>query len=227
MKLKNFFAYNFVAVLFLMSSCGGINELHDAYLQHGETIYTGRVDSAVALAGNKRVLLRYWVSDIKAAKLQVYWLSRTDSVLLDIPVKPESEPVEVYISDLPEGSLYFELFTMNKDLINKSIAYNLGGNVYGDKYQATLLNRTIKTKVFDPLTGKLTINWLGTVEKSVGCDVEYTDINGATVTIRVPITENTTVLTDVAGDVKYRTLFLPEETALDTFYTEFKSVSLN
>jgi hypothetical protein len=220
-------AYGLILGLFVMSSCFDMNDLHDEYLQRGETIYTGRVDSAKVFAGKNRVLLRYWTSDIKAANLMVYWLSRSDSVLLTIPDKLAETPVDVYISDLPEASLYFELFTLNENLKNRSIVYDIGGNVYGDKYQETLLNRTIKTKVFDALTGQLIITWLGTVENSVGCDVEYTDVNGATITRRVSTAETTTVLEYVAEDLKYRTLFLPEEAAIDTFYTNYKSVSLN
>ena len=81
--------------------------------------------------------------------------------------------------------------------------------------------------MFIPLTGKLTINWLGTVEKSIGCDIEYTNITGGKVKKRVPTTENVTIYTDVARDLKYRTLYLPEKTAIDTFYTVYKSVPLN
>ncbi len=229
MKLKYLYhlIYSFVAVLVITSSCSDMNALHDVYLKRGETIYTGRVDSARVFAGKNRVLLRYWSSDIKAANLLVYWLSRTDSVLLSIPEKLANNPVDVYISELPEGSLYFELFTLNKNLKNRSIDYNIGGNVYGDKYQETLLDRTIKTKVFDPMTGQLTITWLGSVENAVGCDIEFSDINGSTIKQRIPITENNTVLNNVAGSLKYRTLFLPEATAIDTFYTDYKSVPLN
>jgi hypothetical protein len=229
MKLKYLYRllFGFWAVLLFMNSCSDMNDLHDVYLRNGETIYTGRVDSAKVFAGNNRVLMRYWTSDIKATYLLVYWLSRTDSVMLDIPVKTATMPVDVYISDLPEGNLYFDLFTLNKNMKDRSIVYNLGGNVYGTEYQSSLLDRTIKTKVFNPITGMLTITWLGSVENSVGCEMEYTDLSGAKVTKRVPTIENTTVFSNVSGNLKYRTLFLPEKTAVDTFYTVFKSLTLN
>lgn len=228
MKLKSYLTQiAWGAILLMAVSCTDMNELHDVYLQNGETIYTGRVDSVKVFAGNERVLLRYWISDAKAKNIVVYWLSRTDSVKLGIPDKQVKDSVDVFIDELPEGSLYFEIFTLNKDMKNRSVPFEIGGSVYGSKYQSTLLNRTIKTINKDPATGILTITWVGSIEKSVGCEIEYTGDNGTSFAKRIPPKENPTILQNVAGNLRYRTLFLPEETAIDTFYTDFKSIPLN
>ena len=228
MKLKSYLTQITWGIILLMAvSCSDMNELHDVYLQKGETIYTGRVDSAKVFAGNERVLLRYWISDAKAKNIVVYWLSRTDSVILNIPDKQLKDSVDLLINRLPEGSLYFEIFSLNKDMRNKSVPFGVGGSVYGGKYQSTLLNRTIKTLKNDTITGTVTITWVGSINKSVGCEMEYTDSLGSTVFLRIPPKENPTLLQNVAGNLRYRTLFLPEETAIDTFYTDFKSIPLN
>jgi hypothetical protein len=38
------------------------------------------------------------------------------------------------------------------------------------------------------------------------------------------MSETATVLTDFASGLNYRTLFLPEKMAIDTFYTDFKVI---
>lgn len=228
MKLKSHLTQiTWGIILLMVVSCSDMNELHDVYLQKGETIYTGRVDSAKVFAGNERILLRYWISDAKAKNIVVYWLSRTDSVILDIPDKPLKDSVDLLLNRLPEGSLYFEIFTLNKDMRNRSVPFEVGGSVYGGKYQSTLLNRTIKTLKNDTITGTVTITWVGSINKSVGCEMEYTDSLGSTIFLRIPPKENPTLLQNVAGNLRYRTLFLPEETAIDTFYTDFKPIPLN
>ncbi|MGV8090514.1 MAG: DUF4998 domain-containing protein [Mangrovibacterium sp.] len=204
-----------------------MNDLHDPYMKKGEQIYTGRVDSAKVFSGNSRVLLRYWTSDVKAKNLLIYWLSGSDSVLLNIPEKQATDAVDVSISNLPEGTLYFDLYTFNKDMKNRSVVFNTEGNVYGERYQQSLLNRRIKTKVFDPVNGRLTITWLGSVPNSIGCDFEFTDRNGTVQSGRIPSTGPVSVWENVASDFKYRTLFLPEEGAVDTFYTGYVQVPLN
>jgi hypothetical protein len=218
--------YLFMATL-LAAACSKMNDPHDPYLKRGETIYVGRVDSARVLAGNGRVLLRYWTSDPKAKRMVVYWNSRTDSTVLDIPTKLRSDSVDVIIAELGEFNYLFEMVTMTKELANRSIVFQKGGAAYGGRFQASLTERVIKSKAYVPASGQLTLVWLGAVEKAVACDITYTDKAGATLTKRVPITENNTVIKDVGGNVRYTTLFLPEANAIDTFSTPAKAVPLN
>lgn len=214
-------------VLLLFAACSKMNDPHDPYLKRGETVYVGRVDSARVLAGNGRVLLRYWTSDPKAKRMMVYWNSRTDSTMLEIPSKLRADSVDVIIPELAEYNYLFELFTMTKEMTNRSIVFQKGGAAYGEKFQATLTDRVIKSRTYVPASGQLTLVWLGSVEKAVGCDITFTNKAGNTVTQRIPVTESTSVIKDVAANVRYNTLFLPEATAIDTFYTPLKTIPLN
>lgn len=225
--MKTTYLYQLIGlgfILALITSCTKMNDFHDVYLKRGETVYVGRVDSAEVFAGNGRVLLRFWSSDPKAKKLMLYWNSKTDSMLLDIPEKSGKDPVEVIINDLEETNYFFEMVTMNQELKNRSIVFQKGGSVYGAKFQASILTRQIRTAVFMP-TGETEIRWLGAVEKALGTDLEYTSKLGKKVKKFVPIAEEITTISDLASDLKYRTLFLPEPKAIDTFYTEYQSVN--
>lgn len=208
----------------LISSCTGMNDYHDEYLKRGETLYVGKVDSARIYPGLGRLVIQYWNSDPKAKKLKVYWKSRTDSMLLDIPEKPASQAVEIVIPNLEENNYLIEMVTMNAEMKNPSIVFQAGGRVYGDKFQASLSDRQIRTAVFMP-TGEAEIRWLGAVEKAIGTELSYTDKTGKEVNKFVPIGEQITTLADLAGNLRYRTLFVPEAMAVDTFYRDFQAVS--
>lgn len=226
MKTKNIYHLCMLLLAFvLVSSCEKMNDFHDEYLKKGETLYVGKVDSAKVFAGKGRLLIRYWLSDPKAKKMVLYWKSRSDSMILDIPEKPPGEPLEVAIPDLEENNYLIEMINKNKDMKNPSVVFQIGGRVYLQKFQASLVDRQIRTAVFLP-SGAAEIRWLGAVEKSIGTELVYTNKSGIEVQKFISIDENITTLSDLGTNLRYRTLFLPEETAIDTFNTEFIPVSL-
>jgi len=216
--------YGFVApALFFSGGCSKMNDLHDVYLRQGETLYVGKPDSMRVLPGKERVKLRYWVSDPKATKLIVYWLSRTDSVVVDIPQRSSpNDTLELIIDGLVENQYSFTLHTMNSEFKNRSIALQASGMVYGDQFQNSLLNRLVASGTLSS-NSQLEITWLGAVEKGIGSEIAYRATDGSSKTVFVPMDDAVTVIDGVAGDVTYRTLFLPETTAIDTFYTEWES----
>ena len=208
----------FMSALF---SCSRMNDLHDPYLKNGEIIYTGMVDSANVFSGENRVMLRYYTSDPKAKTLLVYWNLRTESVQFEIPVKNAEDPVEVFIDNLDEGPIFFELFTLNEDMQNKSVPYNVEGNVYGSLFQQSLINRNIRNADYDSDNHSITIEWYSADSKSVGCQVKYLNRSGAFVYHSVSADESVTVIEDVSDDIEYleyQTIFLPEPDAIDIFY---------
>jgi hypothetical protein len=105
---------------------------------------------------------------------------------------------------------------------HRSLPFEVTGNVYGDRFQETLINRSIVSTT-PVINGNLTINWSASVAYGICCNLIYTNVDGDQVTKEVPMSETTTVLADFASGLKYNTLFIPEPTAIDTFYTDFKT----
>ncbi|HMR18870.1 MAG TPA: DUF4998 domain-containing protein, partial [Sphingobacterium sp.] len=103
---------------------------------------------------------------------------------------------------------------------NRSLPYEISGNAYGDNFQASVSNRGIRNKTMN--NGELTIQWSVSPERATVSELQYLNQAGIPVTKLVYPSESITHITDVASDVRYRTLFLPEPDALDTFYTEFQ-----
>ncbi len=210
-------------------SCSKMNDLHDPYLKDGEILYTGKVDSAKVLAGEKRILLRYYTSDPKAKNLIAYWNFRADSMLLAIPAKNAKEPVDVYFNNMEEGSIYFELFTFDENMQNRSVSYLVEGYSYGDMFRSTLLNRNIASILRNLEDRVVVIQWYTADPRSIGCLIKYTDREGEAVERIVPPGETVTEIPDVHGEaefIEYRTIYLPETGAIDRFYTNIRQVEI-
>ncbi|MCX6220247.1 MAG: DUF4998 domain-containing protein [Bacteroidia bacterium] len=216
-----------IVIFVFLSSCSKMNDLHDKYLQRGETLYVGKPDSVKVLAGRERIKIRFWSSDPKAVKLAVYWLSRSDSAIFDIPPHLAKDSVEIIIPNLPESNYSFELVTMNKDFKNRSVTFQASGSSFGDRFQASLTNRVVQSSRRRLYPNYLETKWFGAIEKAIGCEFAYVNTLGVSVKKFVPITETTTLITNLVGGVNYRTLFLPTASAIDTFYTAFIPVPID
>jgi len=212
------------AILYLFPSCTDMNDLHNVYLENGERIYVGKLDSAYIFPGKERVKLRYWSSDPRSQKMIIYWQNRSDSLLVDITTKNAGDSSELIIADLPEFYHIFEIVSMTAELSNKSIPYSVSGSVYAEKYEGTLTNRGVKDLYLDTVSNNWTIDWLGKVENGIGAEIVYTDLNGNPRELYAPMSEDAVVVEELKSDLKYRTLYLPEPDAIDTFYTDFSEI---
>ncbi len=214
----------------IVSACSDMNDKHDLYLRDGEIIYIGRVDSAKILPGNSRFLLRYWITDNRAKELHIYWNQRRDSLMLPIPVHQPSDSIEALIGDIPEGNYTFQLVSSDETGL-QSIPFEMLGNVYGERFASTLLtDRFIKSVDYDP-DGQTVTLWWGSPSsiREIGVEIAYFEEDKEKV-VRlsnedmgsVTVIENV----NVEKEVTYRTMFLPEPAAIDTFFTDIKPITI-
>jgi len=211
-----------VLSLLSFSSCDRMNDLHDEYLQRGETTYLARIDDAKIFPGNKRAELIFVNKDAKAKTLTVYWRSRTDSVVYTIPENSVGQELKVQLTDLPEDYLTFELVTTTVDGKSKSLTSELSARIYGDNYQASLNTRLIDKAIYLESANELDVTWKGVFEGAVNIEIEYDGTDGNTRMLELPIEERSILYLNMFDDnLKYRTGYVPEENAIDTFYTDY------
>jgi len=144
---------------------------------------------------------------------------------VDIPQKSRQEPVDIWVDNLAEKNYSFELITMNSQLTNRSIPFEVNTRVYGENFQESLVNRRLQSALKASASEPLIINWFGEVEQSVNIHIHYLNTNDDTVDTLVSASEIQTVLHDYKEQLTYRTLFKPEISAVDTFYTDFVNVT--
>ncbi|MCY4779230.1 DUF4998 domain-containing protein [Sphingobacterium sp. UT-1RO-CII-1] len=235
-KISALFFVAIVSLSFLLS-CSKMNDVHEVYMKDGEIIYVGRVDSAHAFPGKNRMLINYWMSDPRVKQLIVYWNSKKDSIIVDVPKHAVKDSVEFYIGSkekpIEQGSYTLEFYSTDGGK-SRSIAYEIPVNIYGEDFTETLLNRLIKESTFDHHNSDLLIQFYAAFAKTeVAVELNYTDKENVQVTSlfkteEIESANNKVVLKNVktAAPISYRTLYLPESKSIDTFYTDKSFIEL-
>ena len=218
-------------MLLIAVGCSDMNDIHDIYHRNGEIIYIGRVDSAKILAGNERFLLRYWLTDPKAKTLKVYWSQKQDSLITTVPSHNPTDSIELIIGDgekkITEGNHIFQVVTSDGEGL-RSIVYEIIGNVYGKNFQSTITNRLTKQAEYKTDDAQVIIDWNDvTSSREIGVEISYYNLEGEQLTTLLSTNEigdqivlENVDLMDEDKKISYRTVFLPEPMALDTFYAE-------
>ncbi|MBE9583994.1 DUF5013 domain-containing protein [Mucilaginibacter sp. JRF] len=208
-----------VSISLLTFSCSKWDEFKK-YKEGGEIIYTGKADSVKFLSGNERIKISAMLkADPKITRMKILWNSGKDSVMYDINMATDPRLFE-RVFPLEEGIKNFTIYTYDADG-NSSVAVNAVGQVYGPRYINSLSNRVVSGAAV--LGANTEVEWLP-IDLSAGpiaTEITYQSTTGEK-TIRVPIDEDKTVFSDLASSavsLTYRTLYLPQATSIDTFYT--------
>jgi hypothetical protein len=197
-----------------------------------EKRYTGAPDTISVLAGRERVVLNFRIMDKAIKRINIYWDNRSDSLILgDLSIEVSPQEFMVNIPNLSEGSHSFDIVTQD-DAGNKSITSSAVGKVYGEDYQNSLLNTPLQPDMDAGVN--LVVKWGNPDLTALGMDFVYTNLSGVESTIFWPANvfgqkfeKNMPVDDFQAGTIaKYRTYYLPETTAVDTFYTDFVEVRI-
>jgi hypothetical protein len=214
----------FPVALLAMASCSKMDTHYKDFIKDGATIYTGKADSLKAGGGDGRVVLS-WIlfSDQNITGCRVLWNFGADSLI--VPVKRSIHPDTIKLPiALTEGAYNFTVYTFdNKG--NSSVGAEAIGNSYGAGFRSSIFPRTIRAVDKQAAAGVINITWVGREEKCIGTEWKFTDKDSQPKKYFSPLGE-TTVLTgcEVSLPVSYRSVYLPEKNAVDTFYTEYKSL---
>ncbi|MDR0386234.1 MAG: DUF4998 domain-containing protein [Prevotellaceae bacterium] len=155
--------------------CDDNNSLHQQYLDRGETIYIGAVDSIVASPGYKRVKFDWRTStDPRIEKTVFHWSQNNESFTFEIPVgKAEIGREKSYIHDFDEGVYSFEVVNEDNREGNRSLSKEITVEVYGDSYIESLRNINILSMTVSDDNTELTVNWAG-IESAL---TQYTTVS--------------------------------------------------
>ncbi len=223
---------NIRSVLFLLaiiisgiSSCTKMNDFKK-YTAGGEIVYTGRVDSLKIRSGLNRVLVQgLFISDRKVSLCKIYWNSRQDSLIVPVARKLAVDTLSKYVTNLNEGTYNFEIITYD-DLGHPSIpVVKSGVKVYGANYAASLINMPLSDVSLDNTTATITWGGLDKTSGAVYMDIFYTNNAGVKIREKKLVNAATALLTDYKyrTTFDYRTVYLPDTSAIDTFYTAYRT----
>lgn len=224
---KNNIVINLLLLLVLFTaSCSEMNDIHDVYLRNGEITYVGRVDSMNAYGGRERVLLEFWLTDPRVKELHILWNHKRDSVVIPVPAHDPVNALSEMIGDknrvIPEGNHTFFIYSYDGKG-HRSIVFESLISIYGERYQASLINRSLNT-IYINEDNHLVIEWKGSVNKDeLGLMMSYFDYNNEFVEsfIESDSLNQPIVFKDIdfTKEISYKTLYSPGDFSVDTFYT--------
>lgn len=228
-NLLNFIgAVLLVTLLASLPACKKMDSTYKQILESGTRTYPGRADSVTTYPGYERINLSFLLtSDPKIVRATIYWNDGKDSIRIPIARTAGIDTIRTMLTKaangITEGTYIFDIYTYDASG-NQSIKVEKQANVYGATYQASLLTRPIQTVVRTSNT--LAINWYNAGDGFAGVELTYTSTTGISKTITIPPTQTVTTITDFkpATTFTYRTIYLPEPLAIDSFYTGFTDV---
>jgi hypothetical protein len=195
---------------------------HEKYIEGGEKVYAPKVDSVLILPGHDRILLKCWLKNSSGVQtVTVSWNGEQGSIVLPVTPQAGLDSIETFLPDLLEGAYSFVLF--NTDVNgNQSLKVSASGESYGNAYQNSLINRKVKNATISG--GARIINWLSAQSDLVGTEIRYTTNEEETETLFLPASASSITCPDAKAQstFTYRSLYLPVENCIDTFYVAWE-----
>ena len=213
----------FVASVLFLYSCDDFMDVHKEYIEGGEIIYSPKPDSIKFIAGEGRILFycrTYNAPNVHS--IYVYWNDHLDSLIIPVEMKTGYDSIFVEINNLEEKSYTFDVRTTD-NFGHKSLYMTDFGTSYGELYQSRLTDRRIKDISLSDKGG--TVSWYFASGSLVRTEIQYVKNDGSQAIVKVPATEDETLLPDIkAGStIEFRSLYIPEAVAIDTFATAWKT----
>lgn len=205
------------------TACSKMDDYRKEFMSGGEIVYAGALDSLVAQSGFKRINLKMILGkDPQVVKIKVYWNDKLDSVEIPVQRPLLSDTINLLIGDLEPRTYNFTAYTFDKG--NHSSVLRTGSGVaYGDDYQHSLANRTIRTIGPNLRVDSLILKWNAANIGQLFTEMTYTTKDGPEKTIRLAAADSILALPDdYAGgsQLQYRSAYLPNLTSYDTFYVD-------
>lgn len=228
------------SILCLSYSCSGMLDSIQPYLDEGETIYVGKLDSLKVFSGKNRIKIQgkmmYGVNQMKCV------INYRNPITLapeskEFPIVREEprEELEFLLDNMEEGQYDFSVITYDPKN-NQSIPTEISAYAYGEQYQQSLTNRILRNISPEQVMGEnnqptwiAKIDWnISRGDGIVGCNIDYEQEEGGFKSIYVPVDETTTALDNFkeGGLLRYNTEYIPEEESLDKFVTEYLEMAL-
>lgn len=136
-----------------MFSCDKMNDLHQPFLDQGETVYAARVDSVGTLIGVNKQVLHIFYPRQRAVRGIVYWNLGANSQEFTFPEEYTDGMISVSLDNLEEGNYTYEIYTFDASG-NRSIAYEITSNVLSEETMAehkAMLAKSVYYRAYDEL----------------------------------------------------------------------------
>lgn len=173
-----------------------------------------------AYAGHNRIALSFVIDRESIDSCEIKW-GGLDKSLWVYAEEAVNDTISVVIDELQEGNYSFDVLAYGSSKsTGNGMVMRTSAKSYGETYITNLMERRVSDILFvgtsDPY-----IQWGSSTSKALGVEVKYEDKNNKNRTVFFDRNQQISVLPDYkAGTaISYRTVYLPEQNCIDTFYT--------
>ncbi|VTR55252.1 DUF4998 domain-containing protein [Sphingobacterium thalpophilum] len=224
------FMYVALLVMVLAAACKKMDDYKKYIADRPVITYTGKVDSVKVYPGENRVMIKgLLVSDPKIVEVRIYWNSRQDSLVVPVKRSAGVDTLKAYINNLGDGVYNFEIVTFDQQK-NKSVRVYAIGRSYGENYQLSLLNRpALEANTGSNGLTSISFSSLDANSGAQSTEIKYTKITGGEAVVSLPLSQASLQLPSdykIGTALAYRTKYLPDTLAIDTFYTEYSRINV-
>jgi hypothetical protein len=208
-----------IACIGALAACDNQTDVYKDYIVPNGLVYPGPAQVPITHPGNQRIKIS-WLkgTDPRVQKAKIFWNNYTDSV--EVSLNSNSDTVSHLIAPIPENTYSFMIHTYDNEG-NRSIPVEVLGAVYGDNYRNLLINRLLKSAIYDGQD--LKVSWGEPGSSEVRTQIQWTDSNGEIQNAMVAPSETETILPffDYEKTLQYRTTYKPDSLAIDEFHATF------
>jgi hypothetical protein len=225
---KNIMLISMVAMA-IMVSCTDMMDIHSEYIAEGETIYSVKIDSTIVYPGNNRVKVKGYLKNASLVEnIVITWKKAdlTESIeTFPYDYDQSVDSFEVVFS-IDEGQYLLNLTSKDADG-NSSVSTQSVAKVYGEKFRSFLVNRAIQ-KAVPNLTGGAKLTFAAPASNLAVVNFNYQTTEGIVKELIIPASQSELVIEDcdLFVPISYSSGYLPTAMAIDTFFCDAESVSL-
>ncbi|NQU51857.1 MAG: discoidin domain-containing protein [Bacteroidetes bacterium] len=215
-------------IALLFNACQNMEDIHSEYLKDGDIIYAPKPLIIQTFAGHNRIGLKYYlVNAVNVNKCIIEWNEGESSQTVDIAPNVPLDSIEIMVNNLEEKSYIFKVYTVDKHG-NRSIKEQKPGSSYADRYQSGLTNRSLVGIEGGGTIDSLVLTWGTAITGNTGVELMYNNGAGEAVTKLVLPEDEFTIIKDweSEGEISYKSSYIPEENAIDTFMAEASTTML-
>lgn len=216
-KVINIFPSLMIIVLGI-TACSKMEDPVKPFIAGGEIIYATKLDSLKSFSGRNRALFTWELPANHATeKFMAFWNNNKDSI--ELPFKHlQGKVYQAEIKNLEEATYLFDIYAFDKSG-NRSIKTLTTVNVYGERYESSLLNRILSSARVD-VNNQLRVVFAKAEEMNVDTEITYTNIDSKQKQVRLKKMESEIIISDwyIGTAVTYKSTFKPTADAVDTFY---------
>lgn len=210
-----------VMIALAMGACDDMLDNIRPYLDEGETVYVGKVDSLYTNVGHNRIEL---VARLKSGFTQTQCCvvatdpdGGRDTAYYEVDRQNGEQDLKYMYSGLKEGQYDFSIVMYNASG-DHSLTVVTEGYSYGKFYQSTLFNRRLTG--IEKGNGQVVLKWKS-MDAVLHTLVTYTTVLGEEKVIKILAKENEAVIADYqpGSTFTWLSVYKPGKSALDEFHS--------